>query len=220
MTKLSQEEEELKQNAGKNSVIEEVSTSQAGASRTEAPPTIEIKKEKSDPRDRSPELKDKLEAKPAAVAASEDLSSKSLKPTPQQSEKSPITKTDASKDAGDKTQKSDPKRKNSSRDNSALRGSDDTSRKDRFNTDRSMSRASSKKKLRKKTSGKGLKKRSSHKLDKSQDKNVLPSKPGALNMNNINNQRRNTLVATSPISNPLSPSSPGSRQTGGIGGLV
>ena len=83
-----------------------------------------------------------------------------------------------------------------------------------------MSRASSKKRLKKKISGKNLKKRSSHRLDRSQDKNVLPSKPGALNLNNINNQRRNTLVATTPVSNPLSPSSPGSRQTGGIGGLV
>ena len=84
MTKLSQEEEELKQNTGKNSVIEEVSTSQADAraSKTEAPPAIEVKKEKSDQRERSPELKDKQETKPAAVAASEDLSGKSLKPTP------------------------------------------------------------------------------------------------------------------------------------------
>ena len=84
VTKLSQDEEELKQQTGKNSVIEEVSTSQADprASKTEEPPAIEIKKEKSDQRERSPELKDKLETNPEAVAASEDLSGKSLKPTP------------------------------------------------------------------------------------------------------------------------------------------
>ena len=64
-------------------------------------PTIEVKKEKSEQQDRSPELKNKADKK--LVPASEELSSNSLKPTPQQSEKSPMGRADASKDAADRT---------------------------------------------------------------------------------------------------------------------